>query len=51
MSLLQVFFFRSLFLLVCLGVSYTMYVYTKHFVYDTLKYIRILKRKQLGDVL
>lgn len=56
MSLLQVFLFVELILLVYLGISYTMYVYTRHIVsenypvgYDTLKYTRILKRNRFWE--
>lgn len=56
MSLLHVFLLVEIILLVYLGISYTMYVYTRHIVsenypvgYDTLKYTRILKRNQFWE--
>lgn len=56
MSLLQVFLLVEIILLVYLGISYTMYVYTRHIVsenypvgYDTLKYTRILKRNRFWE--
>jgi hypothetical protein len=55
-SLLQVFLLVEIVLLICLGISYTMYVYTRHLVsenypvgYDTLKYTRILKRNRFWE--
>lgn len=54
MKLLYVFLLVEIILLVYLGISYTMYVYTRYIVsenypvgYDTLKYTRILKRNRL----
>ena len=54
MSLLHVFLIVEIVSLVYLGISYTMYVYTRYIVsenypvgYDTLKYTRILKRNLL----
>lgn len=51
--MLQVFLLVEIVLLICLGISYTMYVYTRYIVsenypvsYDTLKYTRILKRNR-----
>ena len=56
MSLLQVFLLVEIILLVYLGISYTMYVYTRYLVsenypvgYDTLKYTRILKRNRFWE--
>ena len=57
MSLLHVFLLVEIILLVYLGISYTMYVYTRHIVsenypvgYDTSKYTRILKRNQFWEL-
>ena len=56
MNLLHIFLLVEGILLVCLGISYTMYVYTRHIVsenypvgYDTLKYTRILKRNRFWE--
>lgn len=56
MSLLHVFLIVEIVSLVYLGISYTMYVYTRHIVsenypvgYDTLKYTRILKRNRFWE--
>ena len=56
MKLLYVFLLVEIILLVYLGISYTMYVYTRHIVsenypvgYDTLKYTRILKRNRFWE--
>ena len=56
MNLLNVFLLVEIILLVYLGISYTMYVYTRHLVsenypvgYDTLKYTRILKRNRFWE--
>ena len=56
MNLLQIILLVEIVLLICLGISYTMYVYTRHIVsenypvgYDTLKYIRILKRNRFWE--
>lgn len=56
MKLLYVFLLVEIILLVYLGISYTMYVYTRHLVsenypvgYDTLKYTRILKRNRFWE--
>lgn len=56
MSLLHVFLIVEIILLIYLGISYTMYVYTRHLVSenyptgeDTLKYTRILKRNRLWE--
>lgn len=56
MSLLQVFLIVEIVLLICLGISYTMYVYTRHIVsenypagFNTLKYTCILKRNRFWE--
>ena len=56
MKLLQIILLVEIVLLICLGISYTIYVYTRHIVsenypvgYDTLKYIRILKRNRFWE--
>ena len=56
MNLLHVFLLVEIILLIYLGISYTMYVYTRHIVsenypvgYDTLKYTRILKRNRFWE--
>lgn len=56
MSLLHIFLLVEGILLICLGISYTMYVYTRHIVsenypvgYDTLKHTRILKRNRFWE--
>lgn len=56
MSLLHVFLIVEIILLIYLGISYTMYVYTRHLVSenyptgeDTLKYTRILKRNRFWE--
>lgn len=56
MKLLYVFLLVEIILLVYLGISYTMYVYTRYLVsenypvgYDTLKYTRILKRNRFWE--
>ena len=56
MNLLQIILLVEIILLVYLGISYTMYVYTRHLVsenypvgYGTLKYTRILKRNRFWE--